>query len=222
MAFLTKNVFGDISGKVGNTVVRIRYGKEVVYSKPSITNISYSDKAVAGRAKFAHTVKLARLINSNPDLSTIWKSAKIKGTNAYQKIIKHNAGFTTPEGLTINNIISPPGLEIFKSSLIVDENFIKLESEVELKSNFSLTTAYMLFVPLNVTGEYPFLIPSSASFIEGNKVQCKFQLEKNQSKIFLASNIIVLLITFIFKDNSGKINCWSDTINFLLPKTAAE
>ena len=91
MVIIKRNVLGSISVKIDNVIVRQRYGKEILYHRPGNYNISYSEKAVAGHKKFGNTVKLAHLINSNPDLSAVWKTAKCKGINSYQKIIKNNS-----------------------------------------------------------------------------------------------------------------------------------
>jgi len=124
MATRKISVVGQISGKLGNTVTRYRNGKYIVYSKPDNYNISYSLQAVSGRTKFANTVKLAKLLNSVPAISAVWKSAKFEGTNAYQKIIKHNSKYISPEGITKENIITLPrflciGKEIIENSIVL-------------------------------------------------------------------------------------------------------
>jgi hypothetical protein len=216
MAFLTRNVFGDISGKIGNAVVRRRYGKEVIYAKPVNTNISYSDKAVAGRNKFANMVKFARIINSSPDLSAIWKSAKVKGTNGYQKIIKQNAIYTTPEGLTVNNIISPPGLGIYTPSLIVDEDIIEINAELESTNNFSSAILYAFFTSNKVTDSNSFLLSSPASLLGVKKVYGRIKLDENLLKVFSESVKMIVLFTFIFKDSLKKITGWTGSASFIL------
>ena len=115
MAIRRNNILGQLSGKHGNTVTRIRFGKEVVYSLPDKVKVSQSKEAKAARSRFGLTVSFAKFINSNSALSAIWAVAKIPGTNAYQKLIKHNAKLTGENYLTVNSIHHQSFFNVFCS-----------------------------------------------------------------------------------------------------------
>jgi len=112
MAIRKSNPLGKISGTYGKTVTRIRNGKEVVYVLPGKIKASQSKAAKAGRKKFGLSVSFAKFVNSVPALSAVWSYANISGTNAYQKLIKHNARLTGADSLTVKNIITPKGIPL--------------------------------------------------------------------------------------------------------------
>jgi hypothetical protein len=109
MAILIKKIFGNLSGALGDSVFRNRYGKVVAYSRPSKQRISKSVASKKARKQFALTVVFAKKINSLPALAEIWRKAKISGTSSYHRIIKYNNKLTSVGCLTVNNIIVPQG-----------------------------------------------------------------------------------------------------------------
>jgi hypothetical protein len=110
MATRRKNILGIMSGRLGNTITRIRYGKEVIYSLPDKVKISNSEAAKGARKRFGLTVNFAKFINSIPFLSAVWSAAKVPGVNSYQRLIKLNSKLTGEKNFTVNNIITPPGV----------------------------------------------------------------------------------------------------------------
>ncbi|MFZ2322310.1 MAG: hypothetical protein WAV89_01305 [Ignavibacteriaceae bacterium] len=67
-------------------------------------------------------MQFAKLINTSPELSLCWKQAKIKGTSAYHRIIKHNLHFTKDGLLTVTNHITPAGFD-FNPGIVMAENY---------------------------------------------------------------------------------------------------
>ncbi len=139
MAFLINNIFGRITGSLGDKVFRFRYGKTIAYKKPVKQKVSKSIASTQARKQFALTVALAKKINSIPALAAIWRNAKIPGTSAYHKIIKHNNKLTSVDSLTVNNIILPKGgyFSITGVSRIEDKITISFANDFnELLKNF--------------------------------------------------------------------------------------
>jgi len=139
MAFLINNIFGRISGSLGDKVFRFRYGKTVTYKKPVKQKVSKSIASMQARKQFALTVAFAKKINSIPALAIIWRKAKISGTSAYHRIIKHNNKLTSVDSLTVNNIILPQGsyFAITDVSRIEDTITISFANDFnELLKNF--------------------------------------------------------------------------------------
>lgn len=110
MVKVKPGIFGPISGTVGEFVYRVRNGDQVKYKRPVNQKISNSPEAVTARSRFAMNVNFSRFVNSFPALKFIWKRAKIKASNQYQKIIKCNSEFTKKCGISVRNIITPAGV----------------------------------------------------------------------------------------------------------------
>ncbi|MDP2039335.1 MAG: hypothetical protein Q8L04_18310 [Ignavibacteria bacterium] len=215
MAVCKNNILGRVSGKLGNLILRRRYGKDIIYSKPDAYNISYSDKAIAGRAKFANTVKLARLINSNLELSSIWKRAELKGTNSYQKIIKLNSRFTTVEGLSLKNLITPPGIAASSVLLEFERSGISVRLECSIKSTSLKATLYILLCPIS-EGKSPNLslliswdTLINEQFIKGTAFYSPL------IKSYLKDSLkIIFLTTFVFTKSDEELIDWTTTSSF--------
>lgn len=215
MAIRKINILGKVSGKIGNTVSRIRYGKEVVYSKPAAVNISYSPKAVAGRTKFSFTVRLARLVNSVPEFFAIWKNSKMTGTNAYQKLIKHNSKLTSAAGLTIRNIITPPGIDTMKNSLTLNSRCIMVRSVFDRPVLNCFTSIFiLLFLYSRKENELLLLSSKDVGRIEDNSLQGIIPLtEPEREKISCYKNAVILSSFTSEIKNSACLN-WTTTIPF--------
>ncbi len=131
MAVIRHNILGKFQGDLSNVVFRVRNGKLVAYTKPAKQRVSKSKAAVDARKKFAITVALAKEINSDPLLATIWKYSNIKATNGYQKIIKVNSKLSESGLLTVNNKITPDSdiLPDFETSLDESKLFIRINCD---------------------------------------------------------------------------------------------
>jgi len=215
MAIRKINILGKVSGKIGNTVSRIRYGKEVIYTKPVSVNISHSSKAVDGRAKFSFTVKLARLVNSVPELSAVWKNSKMTGTNAYQKLIKHNSKFTAAGGLTIRNIITPPGIDTIKNSLALDSLCIMVSSVFDGPVLNCFTSIFsLLFLYSGKENELLLLSSKDILLVESHSIQGIIPLTGLDREKIFRYNKAVILSSFTSEIKNPACLNWTTTIPF--------
>jgi hypothetical protein len=140
MAVIKKNIFGDLSGRLGNYTYRVRNGKLVQYRRPIKQRVSRSKAAVSARNDFAMTVKFAVFINSFPALKQLWKNAKVTGSTHFQKIIKNNSAAVKLFGISVKNIITPPGIGFTVDSLSLTSSNISFNiaaNSNELKELFS-------------------------------------------------------------------------------------
>ena len=120
---IVKNSFLQLRGRCGGYVFRRRNGKTVAYRRSLDWQVSQTPAAKYTRKSSGITVKFAVYINSFPSLKTIWESSEVKGSNAYQKIIKNNASLTNKYGLSVYNIITPAGISLFPVTvLLTDDN----------------------------------------------------------------------------------------------------
>lgn len=183
MAVIIRRIFGNPSGKFGQSIFRNRYGKIVAYSKPANQRVSKSEAAKEARKQFALTVAFAKIINGMSVLSEVWRNAKMPGTSAYHKIIKHNNSLTSGKGLTIKNIITPPCNysaidEIHKTKYGVIVSFSKMfkETIIDSESNAKLCiiiylhNAFLWILPeFRLSGE----VISLSSHIPLNEIEVK-------------------------------------------------
>jgi len=134
MATVNKNIFGSVSGKVGNLVFRKFNGKTVVSIRPDRYKKSNSPKAKSARDRFAAVVKLSSRISKIPPLAESWKYTSLKGSSPYMKILNANLALTENPFLTTNNIITPTGfrnpvlrVELQKEKLVLVSQILKNE-----------------------------------------------------------------------------------------------
>ena len=155
---------------------------------------------------------MAKLLNSVPAISAVWKSAKFEGTNAYQKIIKHNSKYISPEGITKENIITPPGFFASAKEIILDENSIVLKCIVGKEFSVPHAVAYILLVLNSKTNEELFILSSDKiTIIDKEFVEVNFSISKNERKKLYSSKRAMVLASLISMIPQIK---WTSTISF--------
>jgi hypothetical protein len=140
MAVIKKNILGQLSGRVGDFIYRVRNGKVVAYRRPVKQRVSRSREAVAARNYFSANVKFAAFINSFPVLKNIWIDAKVPGSTHYQKMIKSNSTAAKQQGISVKNMIVPPGIKFKVNGLSLTNSGISFSISLnssELKKIFS-------------------------------------------------------------------------------------
>lgn len=112
MAYLTGNVIGNLSGKLGNLSARTVNGQTIMGARPSSFNASQSPSVVEVRKKFAVTGMFAKNVLSLPTLIEIWRKTKAAGISVFNNIFKANFGYSSTEKPTEQNIITPEGFAL--------------------------------------------------------------------------------------------------------------
>jgi hypothetical protein len=85
-------------------------------------------------------VRFAKCINGLPHLKEIWKQAKVPGITHYQKMIKLNSQYAKQTGISIKNVITPPGIAFDIDELILTPSgisFIVKADSLKLKKLFT-------------------------------------------------------------------------------------
>ncbi len=72
MAKLKKQTLGNVSGKVGDLVFRLRKKTNYISHRPHKYNVPMDTDAIARRAKFSFTMKLVSTYLEIPELRQIW------------------------------------------------------------------------------------------------------------------------------------------------------
>lgn len=222
MAFIRKQLLGEVTGTLGDTIFRKRYGKTVVYSRPSKYRISKSKAAKQGRNSFALSVAFAKSVNSIPELKQIWYLAKLQGVVAYNRVIKYNKGFIINDSLTTKNIITPPGVDLFISDLQFSENILNFKIDLNhtplkmlLQVPFHLSYLLYFYNPINTINK-PFEIVSQTNIIESIpnsdfiEVEIKLKIVAQQI-ISEYKNIIIYLAGSKFSSKKKEI-FWTNTV----------
>ncbi len=218
MATRKNNSLGNISGKLGNTVTRIRNGKEVVYLLPDKVNVSNSPSAKAARRKFGLKVKFAKLINSIPVLSDVWSVAQIHGSNSNQRLISHNPIPKDEMNLTMKNIITPSGDLPAPLNHSYKNNLITMEIDSKLRSSLPLIIHLVLFFyELNDTQQNDYSMEYIQKLIDDTETTgntpVSFKLNGTQKELFKKHNHCILYSALTSSKQKIK---WSPTSSFTL------
>lgn len=106
MGILKNPMLGIPTGKAGEFIIRTRYGKQVIYSRPKKYKKTKSLALKNVRTSFGMTIKLASTVRKSYLLSLAWKYSDEQGKNIYTKIIKYNTNRSVPGFLTLTNKIT--------------------------------------------------------------------------------------------------------------------
>jgi len=145
---------GTPIGKLKDAVVRCVNGKLFYSIRPEKYNISQSPEAKNSRTAFAVTVQFARRVASISQLAHFWKKAKVKGTSAYQRILKYNLPLTGNGFLTAENKMLPlsPGIDIKA----------RLDSSLSLMFNIDLSGSELVGCTGNISLHYIIALSAAA------------------------------------------------------------
>lgn len=172
MAQLSKKVIGEIRGKVGGIVVKVRNGKQYIASTPSQYTMSNEPHEVDKRNRFKVNGLFAKAVKESELLYRAWEKEKAPATTAYNKICKVNFKLCETNRPTEKNLITPGGFEIpivsiesFKDRIEVEiGQFDLLDEEsriffVMLISFFNPVTEKDKYFDIRLIGNYKYEDP---------------------------------------------------------------
>ena len=167
MAILKGGPAGQITGKLGNVVVRKVNGKQVVSIRPKTYKKTKSKMAKSVRSRFSVAVEFSRHINSIPQLKKVWAAANKKCFSAFNRIEKDNIPFVgelapslkntiTPSGFSLTNPCGFPFKEItFDGSELTGNPDPHFEyAQYQDNKNYSLVFAFSFFDPKGKVERY--------------------------------------------------------------------
>ena len=231
MARIKNVIFGSPEGKLGKIVYRTVNGKTFASVRPEKYNASQSEAAKSNRTRFGIAIQFAKYINSIPELSKIWKSAKIKGTTSFNKIVKYNIKSITNSNLSVYNIITPGSLNSF-----VDTNNISFDNKtitLSIRLNGKVKTteinspiliyAVVAFQNPKPKNKIPILITHISQEISSKEVEetveLKLNLNNNQKSLALKYKSCIIYLTTIIDSPFPKKIIYSPTRAELFPLT---
>jgi hypothetical protein len=219
MGSLKNTVLGNVTGKVGDFVFRVRGKKSYLYASPKKVKVSQKQEAKEARSKFNPLSKFSSFINSIPELKYFWKKADIAAGSAYHKISKENYKAFLPTRPTVNNFITP-GFRGFcggdpvtisnidKSGIRI-EAFLKMNEYILQPEETSITALAVIcfYSPLKRWGNYfnfdkIILDDAEIQIDELFEIRLPFT-EKLLNKYYSYRNSI-LYFTFITRDSEGQ------------------
>jgi hypothetical protein len=221
MAEVKREVLGCVRGRVGNRVYREMNGKTFVSERPRKYKPTKSKALKSVRHKFGLTVDFAKFINSIPVLKEVWTRASVPGTNSYQKLIKHNTKLSGENSLTVNNIITPPGIQF----MLKDINFSKrkISFSIDLADNkgkwffsypFQVYFLIYLYEPVNKKAEQFKFISSNSkvdSATTGGLYSVQLDLKANERSLFNKYKKQIVYLALVSEHTSGRKVYWSST-----------
>lgn len=219
MARLTKTVFGELRGKMGNLVIRKVNGREFVSHRP--VKYRKTKKKVPARQKMQSAVQFSRTVNKSDKLKLIWGNSEIEATNSYQKLIKHTLENAEPGILTIKNKITPGGISLSFSEFLLEKgklNVTIINSDKETRSvtgnNFSVYILFYFYEPIVKRIEISSLKLISKDFDEEPEDNFQFNYDVGKVNPKMLKNYKKCIVYFAMVGNkpNTKSQSYSDTI----------
>ena len=152
MGVIKDNLFGRLSGRVGDTCYRDCKDKTVVASRPHRDKNDHPNCA-APKDRLACASKLASYINKIQPLNEIWTIAGSGSSDAYHSLMSSNINASDRQHLTNKNIISPPGLPLRVSDVEISDGFINAHLEISGSHIPSPLKAVLLLYAYNPVSE---------------------------------------------------------------------
>ena len=218
MGRLKNTILGDVTGKVGNIVFRVKGKKAYAYASPQKVKVSQTKEAKEARSKFTPLSKFASYINSIPELKYFWKISDIKASSTYHKISKYNYSFFLHNRPTNKNEITPgwentSGRDPVRRTCL-DRSGIGIEAKYEKgwfipldEEEFISALAIICFYsPIKRWGKYFILDKLEKDKIEVEFVNpFEFQIPFTDTALnnYYSYRNSILYLTFITRDING-------------------
>lgn len=130
MATVNKTVLGRISGAVGDVVFKEKNGKNYVGVRASSFTLPSDAASIERRGKFQLSTQLASVINSNPQLRSLWLKAIPAGVNVYNHLIKINYNnLQSNSASDLVSIVPGFGFIALKQSVTFNNSSIQVVTE---------------------------------------------------------------------------------------------
>ena len=215
MARLEKKVLGEIRGRVGNIVGKVRNGKQYIASRPSKYTMSKAPHEVDKRNRFKVNGLFAKAIKENKLLYNIWNKEKAPATSAYNKICKVNFKLCSTERPTPENLITPGGFTLPLESISYFAD--KIEAELkpfdilpdERRVIFILLTSF--YEPVMTEADY-FRIKRIEDY-DLDELKLTFNFNTPEKQIASEYKNRTLFLAAVTQDEAGNILRWSETIS---------
>lgn len=215
MARLEKKVLGEIRGRIGDIIGKVRNGKQYIASRPSKYRMSKAPHEVDKRNRFKVNGLFAKAIKENELLYRIWDINKAPAASAYNKICKVNFKLCKTERPSAENLITPGGFDLPIDSIayLPDKIVAGLEPfdihTNEKKIVFILLVSF--FEPVKKETDF-FALRKIADY-ELDELTLTFNFNIAEKQIASAYKNRTIFLAAITEDENGNIVRWSETVS---------
>ena len=216
MATIKKKLFGEVIGRYGDWVGRVRYGKYYIASRPSRYRMSKAPHEVDKRNRFKVNGLFAKAIKENELLYKAWYINRAPATTAYNKICKVNFKRCGTERPTADNLITPPGgfgLEITGGEAFNDRIEVDLVPFEIMENEKRVVFSMIVSFHEPKRKEYD---PFTAKVIrdyELEDLKLSFNFSSQEKEIAKHYNKRTIFLAVVTEDAKGNIIRWSDTVS---------
>ncbi len=212
MALVNNSVLGEISGKIGNIVLRQVYGKTVAYERPPHYKAAKTPAARKTRNSFGSAVKLAKVLIADTKLNETWASAKIQGVNSNQRIIKQNIKLFDGRLLTTRNKITPEGLFLKVDSASFQNQTLHLTLNCPAENNLKFPADLFILYYFEKADKSMLLTRTTVSQgISGGIYELDINPGKYIGRLLKEEPQALLLIALVSESVSKKKPYWTTT-----------
>ncbi len=215
MATIKKKLFGEVIGRYGDWVGRVRYGKYYIASRPSRYRMSKAPHEVDKRNRFKVNGLFAKAIKENNLLYKTWYINRAPATTAYNKICKVNFKRCGTDRPTADNLITPPGgfgLRITGAEAFDERIEVELVPFEIMENEKRVVFTMIVSFHEPKRKEYdPFTAKVIKNYdLDDLKLSFLFDLiDKQIAKDYHKRTIFIAVIT---EGENGNVVRWSDTV----------
>jgi hypothetical protein len=215
MGYLDKKVLGELRGRLGEIVGRVRNGKHYISSAPSHYTMSKLPHEVDKRNRFGVNGKFGKAVRENGLLFRIWDKEKAPATNAYNKICKVNFKLCGTDRPSEENVITPEGFVLPVKNIQSLPDGIEAELEPFDMPDEEKDITYIMIVSFyepRIKGHNYFELMNLKDYvINGLKVKFKFSdTEEHLLRVYKYKTVFLAAVT---EDKNGNIVSWSATVS---------
>lgn len=215
MARLEKKVLGEIRGRIGDVVVKVRNGKQYIASRPSKYTMSKAPHEVDKRNRFKVNGLFAKAINDNNFLYSIWDKEKAPATSAYNKICKINFKLCNINRPSAQNLITPGGFNLPVESFSYFSN--KVETELNpfdvLPGEKSVIFILLICFYEPVMNEADYFTIKIIEDYDMDELKLTFNFNITEKQIASAYKNRIAYLAAVTQDGTGNILRWSETVS---------
>jgi|GEM_PF-5113927 len=145
MAYVKKNILGNLTGKIGNVSARIYKGNSVFSALPGSFKMSMDENAVSRRDKFKISVKMASAIFKSTILKEVWNYYNNSSHSSRNYVMKLNyKSFDENNMFSETNQLTPfTGTRFSYDTLVIGEENLSFQLDL---SQFSFKDDTLIFV----------------------------------------------------------------------------
>jgi|WetSurMetagenome_2_1015567.scaffolds.fasta_scaffold144576_2 hypothetical protein len=215
MARLEKKVLGEIRGRVGDIVGKVRNGKQYIASRPSKYTMSKAPHEVDKRSRFKVNGLFAKAIKESDLLYRVWGREMASAASAYNKICKVNFKLCSTDRPTAENLITPGGFNLPVESI----SYFPDRVEAELIPFDILPSEKRVIFILLVSfydpkeNELPYFSLKHITGYELDELKLTFNLNTTDKQLADMYNKRTVFLAAVTEDANGNILRWSETVS---------